>query len=82
MEVKWLGHTYSGQVMSSDPKKVITIQKWQEPEDKEAVKSFLQTEQFVATYMRSGHGETYSDITKPQLRKDSLCGQKNARKVL
>ena len=38
---------------------------WPPPEDKAAVKSFLQTVQFCSSYMRPGPGETYSDLTKP-----------------
>ena len=64
-EVKWFGHIYGVQGMSPDPEKVETINNWPEPESKEAVKSFLQTIQFVATYMRVGPGETFADVTKP-----------------
>ena len=64
-EVKWFGHIFSKQGMSPDPEKVQTIKDWPEPENKEAVKSFLQTVQFVSTYMRVGPGETYADVTKP-----------------
>ena len=41
------------------------IKKWTRPEDKAAVKSFLQTVQFNSGYMRPGKGRTYSDATKP-----------------
>ena len=64
-EVKWFGHVFSAQGMSPDPEKIKTITNWPEPENKEAVKSFLQTIQFVATYMRGYAGETLADITKP-----------------
>ena len=64
-EVKWFGHVYSAQGMSPDPEKIKTITNWPEPENKEAVKSFLQTIQFVSTYMRGYAGETLADITKP-----------------
>ena len=51
--------------MSPDPEKIKTITNWPEPENKEAVKSFLQTIQFVSAYMRGYAGETLADITKP-----------------
>ena len=51
--------------MSPDPRKVEIIKNWVRPEDKVAVKSFLQTVQFNSGYMRPGEGKTYSDITKP-----------------
>ena len=66
--VKWFGHIFSEQGMSPDPEKVENIRAWPEPKDKSEVKSFLQTVQFCAPYMRMGQGETYSDITGP-LRK-------------
>ena len=51
--------------MSPDPDKVDTIKGWPAPEDKTALKSFLQTIQFCSPYMRAGEGQTYSDITAP-----------------
>ena len=51
--------------MSPDPEKVEHIKNWLEPKDKAETKSFLQTVQFVAPYMRVGPGETYSDVFKP-----------------
>ena len=45
-----------------------TILDWPEPVDKSKVKSFLQTTQFVATYMRLGSNHTYADVITP-LRK-------------
>ena len=45
-----------------------TILDWPEPVDKSKVKSFLQTTQFVATYMRPGINRTYVDVIAP-LRK-------------
>ena len=36
---------------------------WPAPEDKTALKSFLQTVQFCSPYMGAGEGQTYSDIT-------------------
>ena len=66
--VKWFGHIFSKQGMSPDPEKVETIKQWPEPKDKSEVKSFLQTVQFCAPYMRMGGEETYSDVTGP-LRK-------------
>ncbi len=41
------------------------IKNWSEPEDKSAVKSFLQTVQFCSTFMRPKEGKTYSDVTRP-----------------
>ena len=64
-EVIFFGHVFSKEGMSPDPEKVENIKKWPEPKDKSEVKSFLQTVQFVAPYMRVGAGETYSDVTKP-----------------
>ena len=61
----WFGHIFTKQGMSPDPAKVENIKSWTRPDDKKAVKSFLQTVQFVAPYMRVGKSETYSDITKP-----------------
>ena len=65
--VLWFGHIFSKEGMSPDPEKVDHIRNWPEPEDKTAIKSFLQTVQFVSTYMRDEE-KTYSDITAP-LRK-------------
>ena len=64
-EVVWFGNVFSKQGMSPDPRKVEIIKNWVRPEDKAAVKSFLQTVQFNSGYMRPGEGKTYSDITKP-----------------
>jgi transposase InsO family protein len=64
-EVKWFGNTYTKQGMSPDPEKVAMIKAWPRPEDKAAVKSFLQTVQFCQIFMRPGKGRTYSDVTKP-----------------
>ena len=50
---------------SMSPDKVDTIKGWPAPEDKTALKSFLQTIQFCSSYMRAGEGQTYSDITAP-----------------
>ena len=66
--VKWFGHMFSAQGMSPDPDKVDNIKMWPEPKDKSEVKSFLQTVQFCAPYMRMQGTETYSDVTSP-LRK-------------
>ena len=52
---------FSKEGMSPDPEKVEHIKSWLEPKDKSEVKSFLQTVQFVAPYMRVGPKETYSD---------------------
>ena len=64
-QVCWFGNIYSKHGMSPDPRKVDMIKRWPEPEDKAAVKSFLQTVQFCSTFMRPGNGRTYSDVTKP-----------------
>ena len=61
----WFGHIYSKQGMSPDPEKVEHIKAWPAPETKEEVKSFLQTVQFVAQYMRSDKGTPHSDVTLP-----------------
>ena len=67
-EVKWFGHVFHKQGMSADPSKVEHIKNWPIPEDKAAVKSFLQTVQFCAPFMKMEKGETYADVTAP-LRK-------------
>ena len=67
-QVKWFGSIYSKQGMSPDPEKVEMIQKWPRPQSRAEVKSFLQTVQFSAVFMRPGQGRTYSDVTRP-LRK-------------
>ena len=54
--VMWFGHIYSKQGMSPDPAKVDHIKAWPAPKMKEEVKSFLQTVQFVAQYMRCDRG--------------------------
>ena len=64
-EVIFFGHVFSKEGMSPDPEKVEHIKSWPEPKEKSEVKSFLQTVQFVAPYMRVGPRETYSDVTKP-----------------
>ena len=64
-EVKWFGHMFNMQGMFPDPDKVEHIKAWPRPEDKDAVKSFLQTVQFCARYMREEDGETYANITAP-----------------
>ena len=48
-----------------DPAKVSIIKEWPEPKDKAEVKSFLQTVQFCANFMRPEAGKTYIDVTKP-----------------
>ena len=50
----FFGHVFSKEGMSPDPEKVEHIKSWPEPQDKSKVKSFLQTVQFVAPYMRVG----------------------------
>ena len=67
--------------MSPDPEKVKLIHNWPEPKEKSEVKSFLQTVQFCATFMRPGKGETYSDITCPG-RILGLIGLKNREGAL
>ena len=64
----WFGNVYSKQGMSPDPAKVETIKSWPRPTSRAEVKSFLQTVQFSAVFMRPGHGRSYSDVTAP-LRK-------------
>ena len=64
-EVIWFGNVFHKGGMSPDPAKVDTIKGWPAPEDKTALKSFLQTVQFCSPYMRAGEGQTYSDITAP-----------------
>ena len=68
-EVSWFGHVFNGKGMSPDPKKIATVKAWPVTSDKSAVKSFLQTAQFLAPYMKCKKKDrTYSDITAP-LRK-------------
>ena len=67
-EVLWFGHIYSKQGMSPDPSKTKMIQNWPAPTSKSETKSFLQTVQFCAVFMRPGSGRTYADVTSP-LRK-------------
>ena len=67
-EVIWFGMVFSKQGMSPDPEKVKTIQDWPVPEDKAAVKSFLQTCQFSQEFMGPGPRRTYSDVTLPLRR--------------
>ena len=54
--------------MSPDPDKVKIIKDWPRPEDKSAIKSFLQTVQFSRIFMQPDDGSTIADITAP-LRK-------------
>ena len=61
----WFGHIFSKQGMLPDPAKVAHIKAWPAPKTKEEVKSFLQTVQFVAAYMRSEGGTPHSDVTAP-----------------
>ena len=67
-EVLWFGHKYSKQGMSPDPSKTKMIKDWPAPTCKSEVKSFLQTVQFCAVFMKPGPGRTYADVTSP-LRK-------------
>ena len=55
-EVKWFGCIYSKQGMSPDPEKVAMIRGWPRPKSRAEVKSFLQTTQFSAVFMRPGQG--------------------------
>lgn len=57
-EVLWFGNVFTKQGMSPDPAKVEAIKKWPAPENKAAVKSFLQTIQFCSAYMKPKNGET------------------------
>ena len=63
--VMWFGHIFSKQGMSPDPEKVRHIKAWPAPQNKDEVKSFLQTVQFVSPYMRKEDGTPYSDATAP-----------------
>ena len=63
-EVTWFCNVFHREEMSPDPTKVDTIRALPAPEDKAAVKSFLQTIQFCSPYMRPDNGLTYADITK------------------
>ena len=56
---------YNKQGMSIDPERTKAVRKWQRPEDRKAVKSFLQTAQFCALFMRLGEGRIYSEVTWP-----------------
>jgi hypothetical protein len=67
-EVTWFRMIFSKQGMSPDPEKVQIIKDWPVPEDKAAVKSFLQTCQFIQEFMRPGAKRTYSDVTLPLRR--------------
>ena len=67
-EVTWFGMCFTKQGMSPDPEKVQIIRDWPVPEDKAAVKSFLQTCQFSQEFMRPGPKLTYSDVTLPLRR--------------
>merc|ERR1711954_108111 len=60
--------------MGPDEDKVKIIKEWPKPEDKAAVKSFLQTVQFYGVFLNPTDGSTYADITAPLrelTRKDS-----------
>ena len=64
-QVLWFGNIFNKFGMSPDPEKVKTIQNWRRPEDKAAVKSFLQTVQFSSVFMRPDNGVSYADVTAP-----------------
>ena len=64
----WFGHVFSKQGMSADSDKVAHIKAWPAPTNKEEVKSFLQTVQFVAAFMRDDKGTPHSDVTAPLRR--------------
>ena len=55
-EVMWFGMIYNKQGMRADPAKVQLIRDWPRPQNKSAVKSFLQTVQFCQVFMRPGQG--------------------------
>ena len=57
-QVLWFEHIFSKEGMSPDPEKVNHIRNWPPPKDKSEVKSFLQTVQFCAAYMRPGGSRT------------------------
>ena len=63
--VMWFCHIYSKQRMSTDHGKVEHIKAWPAPKTKYEVKSFLQTVQFVAQFMRSKGGGPHADVTAP-----------------
>ena len=68
-EVHWFGNTFNKHGMMADTEKVATVKSWPEPTDKSGVKSFLQTAQFLAPFMRSRkRGRTFADITAPLRR--------------
>ena len=67
-KILWFGHVFSAAGMSPDPAKIQHIQEWPVPQSKSEVKSFLQTVQFCACYMKPGKNKTYADVTAP-LRK-------------
>ena len=57
--VLWFGHIFSEEGMSPDPKKVPHFKEWQTTESKAEVKSFLQTVQFCACFMKPKRGHIY-----------------------
>ena len=71
-QILWFGHVFSKDGMSPDPEKVETIRQWPAPTSKAEIKSFLQTVQFVAPYMRVGPGDSYSDVTASLRRLTSI----------
>ena len=65
-EVKWFGHIYSKEGMSTDPEKCRVIKDWPAPKSNAEVKSFLQTVQFNAKFLGGEPGEiSYPELTEP-----------------
>lgn len=65
-EVKWFGNIYSKQGISPDPEKCKIIKQWPAPKSNAEVKSFLQTVQFNAKFLRGGPGQkSYPELTEP-----------------
>ena len=65
-EVKWFGNIFSKDGMSPDPAKCTIIKQWPSPKSKDEVKSFLQTVQFNAKFMRGSNGsKSYPELTQP-----------------
>ena len=56
---------YNEQGMSIDPKRNKAIKELSRQEEKKAVKSFLQTTQFLVLFMMQGAGRKNSDIVWP-----------------
>ena len=65
-QVTWFGRVFSGQGVSSDPRKIETISTVGRPESCEDVRSFIQAAQFnVRFYFDNKEGMTYEEATAP-----------------